>query len=50
MTHKAEDAIVQTDVNSAKRPWVAPEVEIAPTRNANGSFSRSGGIDYGLYS
>ena len=50
MTDKARDFIVQTEANSAKRPWIAPQIEVAPTRGANGSFSRSGGADYGIYS
>jgi hypothetical protein len=50
VTDKARDGIVQTEANSAKRPWIAPEVEVAPTRGANGSFSRGGSADYGIYS
>lgn len=50
MNDKARDDIVQTEPDSAKRPWITPEVEIAPARDANGSFSRSGNVDYNLYS
>jgi hypothetical protein len=49
VTSKASGEIVRMS-NSGKRKWIAPEIEIASARGANGSFSRSGSLDYNLYS
>lgn len=47
---KARDGIVQTSTDSGKRPWIAPEIEIAPARDANAFGGPPGGVDYGIYS
>jgi hypothetical protein len=33
-----------------KLAWIRPKLEVAAGRDAEGSFSRSGGADYGTYS
>jgi hypothetical protein len=35
---------------SGKRPWISPEVEIAPARSAEAFGGPPGGVDYGIYS
>lgn len=50
MTDKARMGTAQTTQNSGKRPWVSPEVEIAPARNAEAFGGPPGGVDYGIYS
>lgn len=49
MTDKARGDIPQTP-NSGKRPWISPEVEIAPARGAEAFGGPPGGVDYGFYS
>ena len=50
MTDKARVGSVKAPSNSGKRPWVSPEVEIAPARNAEAFGGPPGGVDYGIYS
>jgi hypothetical protein len=50
VTNKVSGETVRTPPSSGKRQWIAPEIEIAPGRGANGSFSASGSLDYGIYS
>lgn len=50
MTDKVRGGIAQTPSNSGKRPWIAPEIEIAPARGANAFGGPPGGVDYGFYS
>lgn len=49
MTDKARVDAAQT-ANSGKRPWISPQVEIAPGRSAEAFGGPVGGIDYGVYS
>jgi hypothetical protein len=47
---KSSVGTVQTAPNKGKRPWISPEVEIAPARAAEAFFGPPGGVDYGFYS
>jgi hypothetical protein len=50
VANETRNKIAQTPSNSGKRPWVAPEVEIAPARDAEAFAGPPGGVDYGFYS
>jgi hypothetical protein len=50
VTDKAREGSGKTPSGSGKRPWVSPEVEIAPARNAEAFGGPPGGVDYGFYS
>jgi hypothetical protein len=49
VTHKIRGGIAQIS-NSAKRQWIAPEIEVAPARGASAFGGPVGGVDYGIYS
>jgi hypothetical protein len=50
MTKETSEIGRAESVASPKRPWTEPKLEIVKGRDASGSFSRAGGIDYGIYS
>lgn len=49
VTDKVSVGPAQTPI-SGKRPWISPEVEIAPARSAEAFGGPPGGVDYGFYS
>ena len=50
MANEIRNETAQMPSNSGKRPWVTPEVEIVPARDAEAFVGPPGGVDYGIYS
>lgn len=50
MVNEARIGTGRKNSQSAKRPWMSPEVEIAPARDAKAFAGPPGGVDYGFYS